>query len=593
MKRKILFSILLLAATTVAAEVVNPVQWSVEQTAQENGQLQVVFKAVIADGWHLYDTNIGEGGPVPTTFSFSGVQPLSVSTSKQPQTIYDNVFEMTLAYYTDNVDFVFLLPDASAQTVSVRFMSCNDTQCTAPEVFEYEIQPVVQEAADSGNSLWMIFWFGLLGGLLAIFTPCVWPIIPMTVSFFIKRSSSKNATKDALLYGLAIIIIYETLGLLVTVLFGASALNEISTNAVVNIFFFLLLVVFAISFFGAFELTLPSSWSTALSNKAHSSSGFLSILLMAFTLVIVSFSCTGPIIGTLLVEAAGKSLLAPAVGMLGFAVALALPFSLFAMFPKWMKQLPKSGQWMNSFKVVLAFLELALSLKFFSVADLAYGWHLLDREVFVALWVVIFMLLGFYLLGFFHFKHEDKPQGISVLRLMLAIISLSFSIYLLPGLWGAPLKAVSAFAPPMNTQDFVIQTQATQPHLDDLDAALEKAKQENKLVLLDFSGYGCVNCRKMEAKVLTDERVAKAMQDYVLLTLMVDDRTELNEPIQVEENGKKVVLKTVGQRWSYLQRTRFDANAQPFYVKLNTDGKQVGTPIGYTPEVEAFLNWLE
>lgn len=592
MKRKLVLPILLLFSLIVYGEVQNPVQWKVEQSVKDNGQLQLVFKAEIASGWHLYDTKIDDGGPVPTTFMFSGAQPLSMNTSKQPETIYDNVFEMNLAYYEDAVDFIFVLPDASAQTVSVRYMSCNDSQCTAPEVFEYQIKGTVVESADTGNSLWMIFWLGLLGGLLAIFTPCVWPIIPMTVSFFIKRSSNKRATKDALLYGVAIVIIYEALGLLVTVLFGASALNEISTNAVVNIFFFLLLVVFAISFFGAFEITLPSSWSTGLTNKAHSSSGFLSILLMAFTLVVVSFSCTGPIIGTLLVEAAGKSLLAPAIGMLGFAVALALPFSLFAMFPEWMKRLPKSGEWMNSFKVVLAFLELALSLKFFSVADLAYGWHLLDREVFVALWVVIFLLLGFYLLGFYHFKHEQKTEGISVLRLMLAIASISFSIYLLPGLWGAPLKAVSAFAPPMNTQDFVIQTGQVQRHLDDFDSALEQARKENKLVLLDFSGYGCVNCRKMEANVLTDERVSTAMQDYVLLTLMVDDRTELNEPIVVEENGKQITLKTVGQRWSYLQRSRFDANAQPYYVKLSADGRQIGEAIGYTPDVEEFLEWL-
>ena len=447
---------------------------------------------------------------------------------------------------------------------------------------------------------------GLLGGIMAIFTPCVWPIIPMTVSFFIKRGGAQKGTtnsqviRDAIFYGLSIIIVYVALGLLVTLIFGASALNALSTNAVVNIIFFLVLVVFAASFFGAFEITLPSSWSTALNSKSGKTTGFISILLMAFTLVIVSFSCTGPIIGTLLVEAAGKSIMAPAMGMLGFAIALALPFTLFAMFPSVLKKLPKSGGWMNTFKVTLAFLELALALKFLSVADLAYGWHILDREVFIALWIIIFALLGLYLLGLISFPHDDEDhRKTSVSRLFLAIISLSFAMYMIPGLWGAPLRAISAFAPPMSTQDWVMTPGASgsahgeQIIFEDYDEGMAYAKEHNMPVFLDFNGYGCVNCRKMEAAVLEKPEVAEHLKKYVIISLIVDDRTELDEPITVIENGKTITLETVGEKWSHMQRTQYQANAQPYYVQLDADGnKIVETSYAYDEDIDKFLEWL-
>jgi thiol:disulfide interchange protein DsbD len=446
----------------------------------------------------------------------------------------------------------------------------------------------------------------------------------MTVSFFIKRGGAAKGTtnaqvvRDAILYGLSIVIIYVGLGLLVTLIFGASALNALSTNAVVNIIFFFILVLFAASFFGAFEITLPSSWSTALNSKSSNTTGFLSILLMAFTLVIVSFSCTGPIIGTLLVEAAGKSLLAPAMGMLGFAIALALPFSLFAMFPSVLKKLPKSGGWMNTFKVTLAFLELALALKFLSVADLAYGWHILDREVFVSLWIVIFSLLGCYLLGLIRFPHDDEDhRTTSVSRLFLAIISLAFAMYMIPGLWGAPLRAISAFAPPMTTQDWVMTPGASVPltssahnliaseyttmtnhggqiTFTDYDEGMAYAKENDMPVFLDFNGFGCVNCRKMEAAVLSKPEVAEHMHKYVLISLIVDDKTKLAEPITVEENGKTVTLKTVGDKWSHMQRAHYQSNAQPYYVQLDAAGNRiVEGSYAYDEDIEKFLKWLK
>ena len=526
----------------------------------------------------------------------------------------------------DEYEGTFTETVAMADTVRVRYNACDDKMCTAPETFEFitsapEASIAASPDSEGEKSLWMVFLMGLAGGLLAIFTPCVWPIIPMTVSFFIKRGGAQKGTtnatviKDAIFYGISIIIIYLALGLLVTLLFGASALNALSTNAVVNIIFFLILIVFAASFFGAFEITLPSSWSTALNSKSSNTTGFLSILLMAFTLVIVSFSCTGPIIGTLLVEAAGKSLLAPAMGMLGFAIALALPFSIFAMFPSVLSKLPKSGGWMNTFKVTLAFLELALALKFLSVADLAYGWHILDREVFVALWIVIFTLLGMYLLGLIAFPHDDEDhRKTSVPRLFLAIISLAFAMYMVPGLWGAPLRAISAFAPPMNTQDWVITPGVGVSHsqlptdnryttmsvhdgqitFTDYDEGMAYAKENNMPVFLDFNGFGCVNCRKMEAAVLSKPEVAEHMHKYVLISLIVDDKTKFDEPIVLEENGKTTTLKTVGDKWSHMQRVQYQSNAQPYYVQLDADGNRiVESSYAYDEDIEKFLNWLK
>ena len=587
-----IFFAVIAIALTAHAQIVQPIKW----TGIVEGD-SIRLTATIERGWHLTIIELGEG-------------------------LYMEEYEGT---FTETV--------AKSDTIRVRYNACDDKMCTAPETWEFVTlasnsnnqtaeESLATNSSQNGQSIWWIFLMGLLGGLLAIFTPCVWPIIPMTVSFFIKRGGAAKGTtnatvvRDAILYGMSIVIIYVGLGLLVTLIFGASALNALSTNAIVNIIFFLILVIFAASFFGAFEITLPSSWSTALNSKSSNTTGFLSILLMAFTLVIVSFSCTGPIIGTLLVEAAGKSLLAPAMGMLGFAIALALPFSLFAMFPSVLKKLPKSGGWMNTFKVTLAFLELALALKFFSVADLAYGWHILDREVFVSLWIIIFSLLGCYLLGLISFPHDDEDhRKTSVSRLFLAIISLAFAMYMVPGLWGAPLRAISAFAPPMTTQDWILSNNPTQ-HLTtpnnttqnyqtfsnqggqitftDYEEGMEYAKENNMPVFLDFNGYGCVNCRKMEAAVLSKPEVAKHMHKYVLISLIVDDKTKLEQPITIEENGKTVTLKTIGDKWSHMQRTHYQSNAQPYYVQLDANGNRiVESSYAYDEDIEKFLNWLK
>ena len=458
--------------------------------------------------------------------------------------------------------------------------------------------PATTPASGSLPSWWFIFLQGFLGGLIALFTPCVWPVIPMTVSFFLKRNKSRaKAIREAITYGLSIIVIYVLLGLLVTLLFGASALNALSTNAVFNIFFCLLLVVFAASFFGAFEITLPASWVNSADQKSEAATGWLSIFLMAFTLALVSFSCTGPIIGFLLVAVSTQgSIAAPAIGMTGFAVALALPFTLFALFPQLLKSAPKSGGWMNAVKVTLAFIELAFALKFLSVADLAYGWHLLDREVFLAIWIVLFTLLGCYHLGWLRFPSDDDSHRTTVPRFFIAVASLAFAVYMVPGLWGAPLKAISAFAPPMTTQDFKLSSDTSllvEPRTLDYDTALAIARAEGKPVMIDFTGYGCVNCRKMEAAVWTDARVADLLNNrYVLVSLYVDDKTPLAEPVTVTENGATRTLRTVGDKWSYLQRSQFGANAQPFYVLLSPDGKLLAEPRSYDEDIDAYLQFL-
>ena len=529
--RKILIILFALIPLIAAAELVQPVQWS----AVEDGDT-VRIKAIIDEGWHMTIFTIGEN-----------------------------------ELYMDFSDSA-MINMAKADLAPIRYNACNDVMCTAPEIWEYRsIEDAALQDGDKSptgdRSLWLIFLLGLLGGLLAIFTPCVWPIIPMTVSFFLKKGGGR---KDAILYGLSIIVLYVGLGLLVTLLFGASALNDLSTNAIVNIFFFLLLVVFALSFFGLFEITLPDSWSTALDNKARNTGGFLSILLMAFTLVIVSFSCTGPIIGTLLVEAAGKSLLAPTLGMLGFAVALALPFSLFAMFPERMKQAPKSGDWMTSFKVVLAFLELALSLKFLSVADLAYGWGILPRWLFIAIWVACFAGIGIYLL----WNIRTVSIARKIIRAIVIIPSFVFAAYLVPGLWGEPVKAISAFAPPMEIDGRVV--------FNDYEEGMAYARQIGKPVIIDFTGYGCVNCRKMEAFVLNNDSVKARLQNYVFIELYVDDRLDKDADGESEGNEN-----------SRLQREQFGANAQPFFVQLNEWGFQVGDPIAFTTDPLEFINWLK
>ena len=522
MKRLLNILVLTLCSLLSAqAKLVQPVTW----TGEEIGD-SVRIRAEVEPGWHMSIIEMGD-------FVFT-------------QEFKDS-FEITVA---------------KTDLTPIRYNACDDNMCTAPETWsfestEYRIQNTDQ--ITDGRSLIWIFVLGLLGGLLAIFTPCVWPIIPMTVSFFLKKGGGR---KDAVLYGLSIIVLYVGLGLLVTLLFGASALNDLSTNAVVNIFFFVLLVVFALSFFGLFEITLPDSWSTALDSKARSTGGFLSILLMAFTLVIVSFSCTGPIIGTLLVEAAGKSLLAPTLGMLGFAIALALPFSLFAMFPKWMKSAPKSGDWMTSFKVTLAFLELALSLKFLSVADMAYGWGILPRWLFIAIWIGCFAGIGIYLI---------RKSWVGKI---IAVASFAFAAYLVPGLWGAPVKAIAAFAPPMEVQDREV--------FHDYEQGLAYARQTGKPVLLDFTGYGCVNCRKMEAFVLDNDSVKERLKNYVFIELFVDDR------LDVDSDGE-----SEGTENSRIQREQFGSNAQPFFVQLNEWGFQVGDPMAFTTDPMEFINWLK
>lgn len=463
-------------------------------------------------------------------------------------------------------------------------------------------KPVISELNQFGEQInseshsWLyIFFAGFVGGLLALFTPCVWPIIPMTVSFFLKRTKDKKkGVRDAWTYGASIVVIYLTLGLAITLIFGANALNALSTNAIFNIFFFLMLVVFAASFFGAFEITLPSKWTNAVDSKAEQTTGLLSIFLMAFTLSLVSFSCTGPIIGFLLVEVSTTgSVIAPALGMLGFALALALPFTLFALFPSWLKSMPKSGGWMNAIKVTLGFLELAFALKFLSVADLAYGWRILDRETFLALWIVIFGLLGLYLLGKIKFPHDDDNNKVSVPRFFLALASLAFAVYMIPGLWGAPLKAVSAFAPPMQTQDFNLYKNEVHAQFYDYEEGMEYARRQGKPVMIDFTGYGCVNCRKMELAVWTDPKVSKLLtEDYVLITLYVDEKAKLPEPVKITENGVERTLRTVGDKWSYLQRSKFGANAQPFYVLLDNEGMPLNKSYSYDEDVQKYVDFL-
>ena len=638
---------MMLGLTTALAQIQDPVQFKTEWKKISDTEAQIVFTGVIDAGWHVYSTDLPEGGPISATFNTDKMEGVELDGKLMPEgkeiEAFDKVFEMKLRYFEEKATFVQKLKITAANYFIEGYLeygSCNDENCLPPTEVPFTFSgqgaagapaaapaeekkaeepasnvssavstadywtPVVdklnafgEETAQTTDQSWFyIFFAGFIGGLLALFTPCVWPIIPMTVSFFLKRSKDKKkGIRDAWTYGASIVVIYVTLGLAITLIFGASALNALSTNAVFNILFFLMLVVFAASFFGAFEITLPSKWSNAVDSKAEQTSGLLSIFLMAFTLSLVSFSCTGPIIGFLLVEVSTTgSVVAPAIGMLGFALALALPFTLFAMFPSWLKQMPKSGGWMNVIKVTLGFLELAFALKFLSVADLAYGWRILDRETFLALWIVIFGLLGFYLLGKIKFPHDDDEDSVSVPRFFMALCSLAFAVYMVPGLWGAPLKAVSAFAPPMNTQDFNLYKNEVHAQFDDFDAGMEYAKRNGKPVMLDFTGYGCVNCRKMELSVWTDSKVSKLIQDdYVLITLYVDNKTPLPEHIKVMENGKERTLRTLGDKWSYLQRVKFGANAQPFYVLIDNEGNPLNKSYSFDENVANYVDFLE
>lgn len=681
MKKVNSFLMLVMLSLTLFAQMHNPVSISVSQNKLSDSEFEIVFSGKADAGWHVYSTDIADGGPTAATIEFeeqNGVEPVGKLTPKgHVHTAFDEMFGMEVSYMEGEVTFVQKMR-ITAATYSVKgyltYGACNDENCLPPTTVDFsyagegkpvvkattapvvkdvvvvkeekkeekkvveapaeEVKtdttvvaeeksevaisdywtPVVDKLAAFGEgasnaasqSLWAIFFLGFIGGLVALLTPCVWPIIPMTVSFFLKRSGDKKkGIRDAATYGVSIVVIYVLLGLAVTGIFGASALNALSTNAIFNIFFFLMLLVFAASFFGAFEITLPSSWSNAVDSKAESTTGLLSIFLMAFTLVLVSFSCTGPIIGFLLVEVSTSgSIIAPTIGMLGFALALALPFSLFAMFPTWLKSMPKSGNWMNCVKVSLGFLELAFALKFLSVADLAYGWRILDREVFLSLWIVIFALLGAYLIGWLRFPHDEDEYDdcgnvvvnhrTSVPRFFMALISFAFAIYMIPGLWGAPCKAVSAFSPPMSTQDFNLYENEVHAQFTDYDAGMAYAKQHGKPVMVDFTGYGCVNCRKMELAVWVDQKVADIMQnDYVLITLFVDEKTKLPENITVNENGQERVLRTVGDKWSYLQRSKFGANAQPFYVLLDNEGNPLNKAYSYDEDVNKYIDFLE
>lgn len=676
MKRITCICLLAIFTLMAQAQILTPVKWKIKLD-DKNGaaEKEITFTATADKGWHLYDMNLPEGGPISTSFTFetlTGAETIGQPTaSATPTTVFDEQFQMDLRWYAGSVTFTQKIKVTDAAKFkaegAVEFMACNDETCLPPDQVDFAFdkshvsltqvpastgnEPVAQQTpaaseeataaandtqAEANNTaaattqqpapsaltdapdLWkpvvdelkafgdttltstdtswlFIFFAGFAGGLIALLTPCVWPMIPMTVSFFLKRTKDrKKAIRDAITYGLSIIVIYLVMGLLITGIFGASALNDLSTNAVFNIIFFLLLVTFAVSFLGAFELVLPSSWTNKLDSKADSTTGVLSIFFMSFTLVLVSFSCTGPIIGTLLVQAASMgTAVGPAIGMFGFALALSIPFSLFAIFPNMLQSMPKSGGWLNSVKVVLGFLELALALKFLSVADLAYGWRLLDREVFIVLWIIIFSLLGCYLLGKIKFSHDSDLKYVSVPRLFMSIISFAFAIYMVPGLWGAPLKAISAFAPPLYTQDFNLYKNEVHAAFDDYEAGMAYAKKVNKPVMIDFSGFGCVNCRKMEASVWTDPTVKQTLEnDYVLITLIVDDKTKLAEPIEIQENGKTRKLKTIGDKWSYLQRSKFGANAQPFYILLNHDGEPLGPSYAFNEDVSQYMKFL-
>ena len=577
-----------------------------EHTAQFTQRIELTEKQYEVKGYLRYGACNDENCLPPTTVEMSAkgadgpekaaAEAAPATADKQTETEAE-AKELVPAMTDTATTVLSETAAAPAQAQTAALDSATIRQLWTPVTDK--LQALGESHGAAGKGLLLIFGLGFLGGLLALVTPCVWPIIPMTVSFFLKRNNDRaKGIRDALTYGASIVVIYVLLGLVITSLFGASALNDLSTNAFFNIAFFLMLVLFGASFLGGFEIQLPTSWGNAIDAKASNTTGLLSIFLMAFTLALVSFSCTGPIIGFLLVEVStsGGGQLAPTVGMLGFAVALALPFTLFALFPALLKKTTRGGSWMNKVKVTLGFVELAFALKFFSVADLAYGWHLLDREVFLALWIALFALLALYLFGFVKFPHDDADErGTSVPAFFVGIASLAFAIYMVPGLWGAPVKAVSAFAPPMNTQDFNLNPHTTvEPKFKDYEAGMAYARSVGKPVLIDFTGFGCVNCRKMEAAVWTDNQVRNHIdKDYVLISLYVDDKTPLPETIEVQENGKTTKLRTVGDRWSYLQRTKFGANAQPFYVLLDGNGDPLTASRSYDENVGAYLQFLQ
>ena len=656
---------MLLMVLTAMAQMEDPVKFTAEIKTGKTAEAEIVFSGRIEAGWHIYSTNLGSSGPTEASFHVNKADGIELVGKLMPRgnekSLFDAMFGMNVRYFEGTAQFVqkirFTKPTYTIDAY-LEYGVCSDENCLPPgevalkksgkspavaaatepaaaEVAEAAApvvadstmapadsavapvtasteslwwQPVTEqlEALDSeaniaNHSLWYIFIVGFIGGLLALVMPCIWPIIPMTISFFLKRAKDdrRKGIKDAMTYGLSIVVIYLGLGLLITAIFGPSKLNELSTSAVFNVILFLLLLVFAFSFFGWFEIKLPDRWANAVDSKASSTTGLISIFLMAFTLVLVSFSCTAPIIGLLLVQTVTTGdWLAPTIGMLGFALALALPFTLFALFPSWLKSAPRSGSWMTTIKVVLGFVELAFSLKFLSVADLAYGWHLLDREVFLSLWIVIFGAMGLYLIGKLKFQEDavggeiDKPMPVPCI--MAGLCAIAFAIYMVPGLWGAPCKAISAFAPPINTQDFNLNTKTVEAHYHSYEEGMAAAKAQGKPVLIDFTGFGCVNCRKMEAAVWTDPTVADMLNNqYVLISLYVDDKTPLAEPVEVSLNGQQRTLRTVGDKWSYLQASKFGANAQPYYIAIDNDGRPLNHAYGFKEDVAAYIDYLQ
>ena len=656
---------MLLMVLTAMAQMEDPVKFTAEIKTGKTAEAEIVFSGRIEAGWHIYSTNLGSSGPTEASFHVNKADGIELVGKLMPRgnekSHFDAMFGMNVRYFEGTAQFVqkirFTKPTYTIDAY-LEYGVCSDENClppgevalkksgkspavaaateptaadvaeaAAPVVADSAVapadsavapvtastetlwwQPVTEqlEALDSeaniaNHSLWYIFIVGFIGGLLALVMPCIWPIIPMTISFFLKRAKDdrRKGIKDAMTYGLSIVVIYLGLGLLITAIFGPSKLNELSTSAVFNVILFLLLLVFAFSFFGWFEIKLPDRWANAVDSKASSTTGLISIFLMAFTLVLVSFSCTAPIIGLLLVQTVTTGdWLAPTIGMLGFALALALPFTLFALFPSWLKSAPRSGSWMTTIKVVLGFVELAFSLKFLSVADLAYGWHLLDREVFLSLWIVIFGAMGLYLIGKLKFQEDavggeiDKPMPVPCI--MAGLCAIAFAIYMVPGLWGAPCKAISAFAPPINTQDFNLNTKTVEAHYHSYEEGMAAAKAQGKPVLIDFTGFGCVNCRKMEAAVWTDPTVADMLNNqYVLISLYVDDKTPLAEPVEVSLNGQQRTLRTVGDKWSYLQASKFGANAQPYYIAIDNDGRPLNHAYGFKEDVAAYIDYLQ
>jgi thiol:disulfide interchange protein len=671
-----LFSIgVLILLSSVILHAQNPISWDFTLSDAGNGEINILAKATVEQGWYMYDTNIPEGGPNPTMIEFDeikGAVPVGEfkSIDKKAKVKFDEIFMMEIGSFTNSVTFAQKLKvtDKSSFSVigNVRAQACNDQTCTPPLPVDFSFTdsnlpatlvitatssddvsgnqnevvtgnetadindagsisgnesarsnvtlesvdrdllwtPVIEELQELSDgedlanaSLISIFLKGLIWGFAALLTPCVWPMIPITVSFFLNRNkkSRRKAIQDASIYGLSIIIIYVTLGLLITAIFGASALNNLATSPIFNLIFFALLITFAFSFMGAFELVLPASWTNKMDSKVDSSKGFLSLFFMAFTLALVSFSCTGPIIGWLLVDAATHgNLMAPTVGMFGFALALSIPFTLFAIFPSWLKTLPKSGSWLNTVKVVLGFIVLAVSLKFLSVADLSSGWGLLDRDIFLAIWIVLFVVLGVYLLGKIKLKGDSDINNVSLTRLILAMLSFAFAVYMVPGLWGAPLKPLSAIAPPLSTLDFNLTGESKGLIFDDYEAGMAYAAREGKPVLLEFGGHGCVNCHKMDATVLAEDRVKNLIEEeFVFIVLMVDERTRLPEVIEVDDAGKKTRLRTVGDKWSYLQRYKFGIQSQPYYVVLDHQGKPLSPAHAYDESVDKYVEFLQ